>query len=362
MRILFITQYGILAASSRTRVFQYLPYLTGLGDKCRVLTVLPDIAGSQLRVTSQVWRKFLYYGWATWRTFFCGLRAFWHAGQSDLVLIQKVILPRPLRWLFACSATPLVYDFDDAIFTTEVRRQNWLSAWKERRNSTGVPAMLRLCKLAIVENEYTAEFAARHCPRTAQITGPIDTDHYCPGAQKDRREVVLGWIGSASTLPYLDLIREPLKQLAQRSPHVRFRIVGAEQVAIEGIETVAKAWSLEDEVADLQDFDIGLMPMPDDPWTRGKGGYKLLQYMAAGLPVLTSPVGINRQIVEHGRQGFWAESAAEWLTGLEKLVDDKALRRQMGRAGRQRVEEVYALNVQQVHLRQFLQALVGEGK
>lgn len=360
MRILFVTQYGVLAASSRTRVFQYLPYLKELGAECRVLTVLPDIAGSQLLVTSQAWRKLLYYCWAIWRTFHCGLRAFWHAGQSDLVLIQKVILPPPLRWLFRWSTTPLVYDFDDAIFTTEVRRQNWLAAWKERRNSIGVPAMLRLCKLAVVENDYTAAFAALHCPDTAQITGPIDTDHYCPGPEKDRREVVLGWIGSASTLPYLDLIREPLKQLAQRFPHVRLRIVGAEQVAVEGIETEAKAWSLEGEVADLQDFDIGLMPMPDDPWTRGKGGYKLLQYMATGIPVVTSPVGINQQIVEDGRQGFWAQTPEEWMARLQALVSDAELRRRMGREGRQRVEEVYALKVQQIHLGQLLQALVEE--
>lgn len=325
-----------------------------------MLTAIPDIAGSQLQVTAQAWRKLLYYAWAYWRTLFCGLRAFWHAGNSDLVLIQKVILPQPLRCFFRLLTTPLIYDFDDAIFTTEVRRQTWLSAWKKRRNSVGVPAMLRLCKLAVVENEYNAEFAAHHCPQTAQITGPIDTDHYHPGPAKHRRDVVLGWIGSASTLPYLDLIREPLKQLAQRFPDVRLCIVGAEQAAMDGIEIEAKAWRLEDEVADLQGFDIGLMPMPDDPWTRGKGGYKLLQYMATGLPVLTSPVGINQQIVEDGCQGFWASTSAEWLARLEELVTDEALRRRMGQEGRRRVEEVYALNVQQISFAQLLQTLVEE--
>ena len=357
-----MTQYGVLAASSRTRAFQYLPYFEKIGAECQVLTVLPDVAGSQLLVTSQAWRKLLYYSWATWRTVFCGLRAYFYAGQVDVVLIQKVILPRWLRWLVGRLKTPLVYDFDDAIFTSEVRRQNWLAAWKERRNSTGLPAMLQLCKLAIVENDYNAEFAARHCPQIAQITGPIDTDRYRPGPDRRRREIVIGWIGSASTLCYLELIREPLKQLAHRFPDVRLSIVGAEQIAMEGIETVTKAWNIDSEVADLQEFDIGLMPMPDDPWTRGKGGYKLLQYMATGLPVLTSPVGVNQQIVEDGRHGFWARTSAEWLACLERLVADGDLRRRMGRQGRQRVEEVYALNVQQVRLWQLLQDLIGEGK
>ena len=358
VRILFVTQYGVLAASSRTRVFQYLPYLKELGAECRVLTVLPDITGSQLLVTSQSWRKLLYYVWASWRTFFCGLGAFWIARKSDLVLIQKVILPAPLRWLFAHCPTPLVYDFDDAIFTTEVRRQNWLASWKERRNSIGVPAMLRLCSLALLENDYTASFAARHCPRIDQITGPIDTDHYCPGPQKHRREVVLGWIGSASTSAYLDLVREPLKELARRLPQVRLCIVGAEQIEVQDIATEAKPWQIESEVEDLQNFDIGLMPMPDDPWTRGKGGYKLLQYMAVGLPVLTSPVGINQQIVEDGCQGFWARTSEEWLARLEELVIDGELRRRMGREGRRRVEAVYALKVQQVRLGQLFQELI----
>lgn len=359
VRILFVTQYGVLAASSRTRVFQYLPYLRALGAECRVLTVLPEIAGSQLMVTSQSWRKLLYYAWATWRTSLCGLRAFWYARKSDLVLIQKVILPAPLRWLFGRCRAPLVYDFDDAIFTTEVRRQNWLAAWKERRNSRGVPAMLQICQLAVVENDYTAAFAACHCPRTLQITGPIDTDHYRPGPDRDRREVVLGWIGSASTLPYLDLIRAPLVELARRCPEVRLHIVGAAGAAIDGIETAAVAWTLEDEVAQLQEFDIGLMPMPDDPWTRGKGGYKLLQYMATGLPVVTSPVGINQQIVDDGGQGYWARSEEEWLERMLALVGDRPMRRRMGEAGRMRVEAVYALGIQQVELGRQLQALAG---
>jgi len=347
MRVLFLTQYGVQAASSRTRVFQYLPFLERGGVDCRVLTVLPDreIGGSQILVTRNHWRKLRYYLWATWRTLICGLRVYRQAGSFDLLFIQKVILPPPVRWLLRHRRPPLLFDFDDAIFTTEVRQRNWLAAWKQRRNTKGMPAMLRLADRTVVENEYTGDFAARHCPAVTTITGPIDTERYRPAASRNTEEsrVLLGWIGSATTLPYLDLIAAPLRRLAARFPHLQLRIIGAVDVDIQGISVEASPWSLESEVRELQSFDIGLMPIPDDPWTRGKGGYKLLQYMATGLPVVTSPVGINRQIVRHDVDGFWARTSDEWEEHLARLIEDPQLRAEMGERGRASMEAEYAL-------------------
>jgi glycosyltransferase involved in cell wall biosynthesis len=347
VKILFVTQYGVLAASSRTRVFHYLPHLEAAGYQCDVLTVLPDrrISGSQILVTRQLVRKFLYYVWAFWRTFICGVRALLTAHSYDLLFVQKVIFPPFVRWLFRLNETPIIYDFDDAIFTTEVRERNWLAQRKHNRNSAGVPAMLRLAQLALVENEYTASFAHNYCPHVAIITGPIDTCRYSSGTERVKRgEVVLGWIGSSSTLPYLEMIRPALEEIGRRLGHVRLHVVGAVDMELQHMPVVSKAWSLEEEVEDLRNFDIGLMPMPDDPWTRGKGGYKLLQYMAVALPVITSPVGINRQIVDHGENGFWAETAEQWQEKIEHLVADAELRRHMGRAGRKKMERVYSLN------------------
>ena len=347
MKVLFATQYGALAASSRTRVFQYLPYLQAQGIATRVITVLPDRSGggSQLQVTRRPWSKLAYYAWAAWRTGWCGLQIWWAARDVEVLFIQKIIFPSPVRWLLRWRRPPVVYDFDDAIFTTEVRAQHWLAAWKQRRNAAGLPAMLCLADHALVENEYTAAFAARYCPRVSTITGPIDTARYRsePRDAGRRQEVVLGWIGSATTLPYLELIRVPLVRLRRRFPQIRVRVIGAAAVELEGLEVEAVPWSLEGEVAGLRDFDIGLMPVPDDPWTRGKGGYKLLQYMAMGLPVVASPVGVNCQIVADGETGFWARTPEEWEERLARLVADPDLRRQMGARGRLAMEEGYAL-------------------
>jgi glycosyltransferase involved in cell wall biosynthesis len=365
MKVLFLTQYGMQAASSRTRVFQYLPFLERCGIDCRVITVLPDreIDGSQILVTHNRWRKLRYYFWAAWRTLICGLRVCRQAGNCDLLFIQKVILPPPVRWLLRHRRPPLLFDFDDAIFTTEVRQRNWLAAWKQRRNAGGTPAMLQLADRAVVENEYTGDFAARHCPAVTTITGPIDTQRYHPAPQKSEgNRVVLGWIGSATTLPYLDLIEAPLRRLAVRFPHLQLRIIGAVDVNIQGISVEASPWTLESEVRELQSFDIGLMPIPDDPWTRGKGGYKLLQYMAAGLPVVTSPVGINRQIVRHGVDGFWATTLPEWEEHLARLIENPQLRSEMGEQGRASMEAEYALGPSSRCLLEAMQQTLEESR
>lgn len=351
MKVLFVTQYGALAASSRTRVFQYLPYLLRCGVECSVITVLPDraIAGSQIVVTRNPLGKLGYYAWALQRTLTSGLLAWWRARRADVLFIQKVIFPLPVRWLLSHCRCPVIYDFDDAIFTTEVREtRSWLAAWKERRNARGLPAMLKLAALALVENEYTAAFARSYC-EVATITGPVDTELYnlCDRSGRKTEEVVLGWIGSATSRQYLDLIRDPLSQLSRRFPNLRLRVVGAESPQVEGMQVESKDWSLEEEGEDLRGFDIGLMPIADDPWTRGKGGYKLLQYMATGLPVVTSPVGVNRQIVRDGVSGFWARSPGEWEERLAMLIENPGLRDEMGRRGRATVEGEYALVVQQ---------------
>jgi len=365
MRVLFVTQYGVLAASSRTRAFQYLPHLGRSQIQAQVITVLPDraIAWSNTLVMRNPWRKAGYYLWATCRTVLCGLRAWAMADGYDVLFIQKVIFPSPVRWLLRRCRPPVVFDFDDAIFTTEVRGGSWLSAWKQRRNARGVPGMLSLADLAIVENEYTGEFARRYCDRVATITGPIDTDRFRPaktnGAHRD--QVVLGWTGSPSTSAYLEMLRPVLARLGGRYPNLSLRVVGADPLDIDGIARETNPWSLEREVDDLREFDIGLNPVPNDPWTRGKGGYKLLQYMAVGLPVVTSPVGINRQLVEDGQSGFWADSAEEWEQRLAALIESPELRRRMGERGREKVEGEYSLGVSSGKLAQLLRQLGGAG-
>lgn len=360
MKVLFVTQYGYLAASSRTRVFQYLPLLRARGIDADVLTVLPDqgISGSQVLVTVNRWHKLIYYAWAAWRTVRSGLAAWWRLSRYDLLFIQKIIFPAPIRWLLATKQPPTIYDFDDAIFTTEVRRSNWLSVWKERRNAAGLPAALGRADRVLVENEYTREYAARFCPRVDIITGPIDTRRFVRTGSPRGERTVLGWIGSATTLPYLQQIAETLRQLSAQHEGICLRIVGASGISIEGLKVESAPWTLETEVEELNRFHIGLMPLPDDPWTRGKGGYKLLQYMAMGLPVVSSPVGINSRLVSHGDNGFLAANGRQWLEYLGQLIESPQLRQDMGAKGRAAVEREYSLEASSQKLVRIMQETV----
>ena len=349
MRVLFVMPYGPMAASSRTRVYQYLPCLDRAGIQCDILTVFSDarIGGITLPLLKGWPRKVVYYVEGWFRTLVVGLRTLARAGRYDVLFFQRVMFPAPIPALLGRRKARIVYDFDDAVFTTDVTERSLVNRVVRWRNGRGLPAMLRISAHAIVENDYTRAYAARHCPSVSVITGPIDTERHRPPVtpKPSDRPVVLGWIGSPTTEKYLEMIRGALEEVGRRFSDARLVLVGGAAFEVAGLTTERRRWSQEDEVADLQAFDVGLMPLPDDEWTRGKGGYKLLQYMAVGIPAVTSPVGVSRVIVADGAEGFWAEDEAAWTDRLCRLVADADLRRRMGAAGRRKMERAYALSV-----------------
>ena len=356
MKVLFIAQYGPLAASSRTRVFDYLPLLRETGIVCDVSVVVPD--GLVRLNTKGLFKRIVYYVVSWLRTFWMGWFCVFAVKKYDAVFIQKVLFVYPVPQLLKQFKDKVLFDFDDAIFTLESPGESWLTRVRTRRRSRGLPAMLRASKYAIVENEYTAEYASRFCAHVSQITGPIDTKRYAPADKIEREQIVLGWIGSPWTTRYLGLIKDPLMILADQNQQLELCLIGAGDFDIPGLSVRRYSWDLETEVDCLGRFDIGLMPLPDDPFTKGKGGYKLLQYMAMGLPVVASPVEINCEIVSHEKTGFLAETDTEWVTFLGKLIKNKALRNQMGVAGRTKVMENYALKKSSIQLRSLLRLCV----
>jgi glycosyltransferase involved in cell wall biosynthesis len=204
--------------------------------------------------------------------------------------------------------------------------------------------IIQMSAAVIAGNDYLRNYALRHNENVILIPSSVDTERYVPShPQNERKSVVIGWIGSNTTKNFLYDLKGVFAELSKRYANLEFEFVGARFYGF-GLGTmVNKEWSLGDELTDLQGFDIGIMPMPDNEWTRGKCGFKALLYMSCGIPVIASPVGVNAEIVEDGVNGFLASSEKEWSEKLSLLIEDKALRGAMGKRGREEVVERYSL-------------------
>ena len=338
-RLLILSRYDRQGASSRLRTMQYIPYLQAAGLDVEVSSLfdaayLTDMYRG-VRKPSQL---MTYYRRRLERM---------RGAQPDIIWLEKEALPW-LPWLAERTAlprgVPVVSDYDDAIFHRYDRHRSKLV-----RFSLGnkIDRVMAHSALVTAGNSYLAERAASAGSSQIRIVPTVvdvDAYHVQPshvGACRPR----VGWIGTPETWekfgqPMLDLVRQ-----VGSTHHAVFRAVGAGQAQPNSEDVEFLDWSEDSEVSLIQGMNIGIMPLPDTPWARGKCGYKLIQYMACGLPVVASPVGVNSDIVEHGVNGFLAETDAEWKTVLEMLLRDPDLRRQMGAAGRKKVEEHYSLQV-----------------
>jgi glycosyltransferase involved in cell wall biosynthesis len=224
-----------------------------------------------------------------------------------------------------------------------------------------VAEVCRLSRHVTVGNEYLADYARRHNRNVSVIPTTIDTRIYLPQSPRNAAVPTIGWTGSYSTVQHLDILRPTLAQLV-RTNAFKLEVIGTPAYSVEGVETTARAWSASTEVQDLSRMDIGIMPLPDDQWSRGKCGLKLLQYMALGIPVIGSDVGVNGTIIQDGVNGFLARTPAEWLEKLRRLLHEPELRHSLGQAGIQTVRENYSATVWAPRVGELFRNEVNAGK
>jgi glycosyltransferase involved in cell wall biosynthesis len=263
--------------------------------------------------------------------------------QADLVILQRR-LPRPWQLaLLRRSARQLAYDFDDAIFLRDsYSSKGFQSRRRARRFADAVAAV----DLVVAGNDFLREqttlLAGTDCAQV--IATCVDPDRY-PLAHHERQDVgvQLAWIGSTSTLQGLDRVRSLLNTVGAACPGVSLKLICDRTLSLDSLPVKFCPWSEATEASDLADTDIGISWLPDDPWSRGKCGLKVLQYMAAGLPVVANPVGVQAEFVRHGTNGFLAETPEEWVKSVQTLASNPDLRRQMGFAGRKRVESDFSV-------------------
>ncbi|MGH9884506.1 MAG: glycosyltransferase family 4 protein, partial [bacterium] len=241
--------------------------------------------------------------------------------------------------LLARSGVPYVYDFDDAVWVRYVSPAN--SYYSYLRFPGKTATLCRLATHVIAGNAYLQDYALAHNPRVSVVPTTIDTVQYQIVSRRVATRPVIGWTGSYSTVQYLALVRPALERLRARHDF-RFVVVGGTGFAAAGVEVEHRPWVSTSEVEDLSDFDVGIMPLPDAVWERGKCGAKALQYMGLGIPVVVSPVGANTDIVRNDVNGCLASTTEEWEAALERLLLDPALRERLGREGRRTVEARYS--------------------
>lgn len=277
----------------------------------------------------------------------------------DLVYVfrEASLLGRSLfERLVQIWKVPLVYDFDDAVFLPYRSPANgWLSLLKAP-SKTGT-----ICKLAsqvMVGNNYLADYARRFNRNVTIVPTTIDTDIYRVQPVRDTTSPVIGWTGSYSTVQYLDLLRSTLSELARRE-RFRVRIIGPSDYELDGVDVEVVPWRSHTEVQDLAAVDIGIMPLPDNPWSRGKCGCKALQYMGLGIPAVCSPVGMNTDLIRDGENGFLADNPEGWTAKLTLLLRSTELRRKLGLAGRKTVEERFSATSQVPRVREVFRSAIG---
>jgi glycosyltransferase involved in cell wall biosynthesis len=258
----------------------------------------------------------------------------------------------------AARARPrLVFDFDDAIWLPNASSANSRLAWLKNAQKTS--RIIEAADMVFAGNDFLADYARQFNAAVDVVPTTIDTEQYVPGAHSERREpLTIGWSGSITTMEHFKPFVPVLKRLKERlGERVRVELIGDPTYREPDLGIVGRAWSAETEVEDLKRFDIGVMPLPDDEWSRGKCGLKGLQYMALAIPTVMSPVGVNSKIIADGQNGLLASSDDEWVDKLTQLVESEDLRRRLGRAGRKTVEEAYSVESQKRRYLAHLQDL-----
>lgn len=341
MKVLFWVPYPTEGASNRYRVEQYLPYLKPSGIKYALRPFWSSPAFRVLYNNGNYVKKsfFLIKG------IFSRLRDLLRIHTYDIVFIHREAFPLGPSFFEAFLSMikkPFIFDFDDAVFLPASSRPN---SFVERfRSPPKITNIIRMSSFVIAGNKYLADFSLRYNPNVIVIPTCVDTDRYFPQeVTSHNKELVIGWIGSITTIDFLSILKNVIIRLEREFDNLIFKIVGG-NFCIEGVTSiVSKDWSLKKEREELATFDIGIMPMPDNEWTRGKCGFKAILYMSMGIPCVCSAVGVNEEIIKDGQNGYLAKTEEEWIEKLSSLIKSPQLRKMIGSEGRKTVEAKYSL-------------------
>ena len=345
MRILFIIPYPPgRAPSQRFRFEQYLDVLTEAGHTYRLVPFLDEATWAILYKPGQTGRKVLGILAGLWRR----LMLLFSVSGYDFVFIHREaapIGPPVFEWIIAkVLGKKIIYDFDDAIWMKDPAGEQGIIGrlkWQQK-----VGSICRWAYKVSCGNSYLADYARQFNPNTVINPTTLDTDllHNQVRDQNQAGPPVIGWTGTHTTLRHLDLVWPVLERLEREGQEFVFHVISNEPPVYTGLRSLRYSpWRKQTEIPDLLQFNLGLMPLVDDPWARGKCAFKALQYMALGMPALVSPVGMNTEVVQDGTNGFVCATDEEWYQALRRLLASQPERARQGAAARRTIVERYSV-------------------
>lgn len=315
MKVAFLI-HSLEVNSCRYRVLQYLPYLKREGVEASI--------------------HFYKRRWSDKIKFYNSLKHY------DILYIHRKLFSPLEFWYLRRKAPRIVYDFDDALMYRSSSSKNPYSSSRRMK----FIYMMKRIGYVIAGNKFLRSEVLPYNPNVEVVPTSIDLSRYTLKKEYHREApIIIGWLGSSSTLKYLKPLLPTFEKIYQKGQNIQLKIVCDQFLDAPGLPVIKKRWSFDEEEADLKSFDIGVMPLSTDLWSQGKCGLKILQYYSVGVPVVCTPVGVNRDIVEDRINGLWAQNGEEWEEGLLKLIREEGMRREMGLRGRKKVEKEYSLSV-----------------
>lgn len=343
-KILFVVAHRInRSPGQRFRFEQYFEYLKNNNYQITYSNIISEKDDAILYSKGKYLQKFFILIKST----LIRTKDVLHANKFDIVFIYRECLMAgsPIfEYLFSLSKTKIIFDFDDAIWLNDVSEGNNNLKWLKKPSKTS--KIIKMSHLVFAGNKYLADYAMKYNNNVKIIPTTINTNyHKRINSAKIDSPVCIGWTGTSTTLKHFEHAIPILTHLKDKYKNkIYFKVIVNFPYKVEKLNLVATNWCIDTEIEDLAEFDIGIMPLPDDEWAKGKCGFKGLQYMAMEIPTVMSPVGVNEEIIQDGVNGFLANDDNEWIDKLSMLIDDVNLRNTLGNNGRQTVIDKYSVD------------------
>ena len=317
MKILFLTIDDEKRPSTRYRVLKYIHFLVSQGIKCRVMQATTKLKDIFIKI--------------------------WYIYRSDIVFIQKKTLKKHILNLFLFFNKNIIYDFDDAVYARE--------PFKEKSINEGIKTqviikklnyMLKKVKYIREGNNTLKNYASKFNKNISVIPSSIIFSEYFTRKKRDKKNIYIGWIGLGANTFYLNHIQPALSRICRLKKNIKLMVISDINFQMQGVSVVNRQWSKEMEIKYLNEIDIGIMPLLNDKWSRGKSAFKIVQYMATGTPVVASAVGANKDIIKDGYNGYLAYNIKDWEKYLLYLIKNKKKRKELGINGRKHIKQYFS--------------------